>query len=242
MATTQLAHRDDVGGIPSDVPAHTAQREQYSLAKILGLWALAAGPMALLGWVVFPQLAPDFATDPLGAGVTRIALLALGLVWQFALSLLIVRREEGDSRWATVRRRLRLTAPQDPATGEPRRRLWLWALPFIVVIALVEMLLARPISAAWVSAFPFLAEPAGYSFDALFRSREILQQLEGAWWFFALFVAYAAFNTFLGEKFLFRACCCPGWMPRSGAGAGRPTVCSSAFTTSISRGGSRSRS
>jgi hypothetical protein len=33
--------------------------EQYSLAKILGIWALATAPMGVLGWIVFPLLAPD---------------------------------------------------------------------------------------------------------------------------------------------------------------------------------------
>jgi hypothetical protein len=27
---------------------------QYSLAKILGIWALATAPMGLLSWIVFP--------------------------------------------------------------------------------------------------------------------------------------------------------------------------------------------
>jgi hypothetical protein len=35
-------------------------REQYSLAKILGIWALAAAPMGILSWIVFPLLALDF--------------------------------------------------------------------------------------------------------------------------------------------------------------------------------------
>jgi hypothetical protein len=34
--------------------------EQYSLAKILGIWALAAIPMGILGWIAFGLLAPDF--------------------------------------------------------------------------------------------------------------------------------------------------------------------------------------
>jgi hypothetical protein len=110
----------------------TAERgEQYSLAKILGIWALAAAPMGVLSWIVFPLLAPDAGSDPLGAGVTRLALLTLGLVWLFVLSLIIVRREEGDLRWATLMRRLRLNAPRDPMTGEPRKRLWLWVVPFL---------------------------------------------------------------------------------------------------------------
>src|SRR3712207_8681109 len=82
-------------------------REQYSLAKILGIWALAAAPMGILSWIVFPLLALDFDTDPLAFGVTLFVLIALGLVWLFVLSMIIVRREEGDLRWATVKRRLR---------------------------------------------------------------------------------------------------------------------------------------
>ena len=31
--------------------------KQYSLAKILGIWALAAIPMGILSWVVFPAVA-----------------------------------------------------------------------------------------------------------------------------------------------------------------------------------------
>ena len=184
-------------------------REQYSLAKILGIWALAAAPMGILSWIVSPLLAPDFESDPLAFGVTRIVLLALGLVWLFVLSMIIVRREEGDLRWATVKRRLRLNVPREPATGQPRARLWLWVVPFLVAVALVELVLRSPIQSAWISFFPFLAEPQGYSFDVIFESQEILARLEGAWWFFALFVISAVFNSILGEEFLFRGVLLP---------------------------------
>ncbi len=185
------------------------ESEQYSLAKILGIWALAAAPMGILNWIVFPLLAPDFEADPLGFGIILLVLLALGVVWLFVLSMIIVRREEGNLRWATVKRRLRLNAPRKPATGEPRARLWLWVVPFIVATAVVELVLNTPLENAWVSVFPFLAEPHGYSFDALFGSQEILQRLEGAWWFFALIVVMAVFNTILGEEFLFRGVLLP---------------------------------
>ena len=46
--------------------------EQYSLAKILGIWAAAALPMGILGWVVYPALTPDRMSDPMGAAITRI--------------------------------------------------------------------------------------------------------------------------------------------------------------------------
>jgi hypothetical protein len=82
-------------------------------------------------------------------------------------------------------------------------------IPFLVAVAVVELVLNSPMENVWVSVFPFFAEPAGYSFDAIFQSREILQRLEGAWWFFALFLIQAAFNTFLGEEFLFRGVLLP---------------------------------
>ena len=53
--------------------------EQYSLAKILGLWVAAAAPMGILAYVVFPALGPDFESDPIGSGFTRTALIAVGL-------------------------------------------------------------------------------------------------------------------------------------------------------------------
>jgi CAAX protease family protein len=165
--------------------------------------------MGILSWIVFPLLAPDFESDPLGSGVTRVVLLTLGLIWLFVFSMIIVRREEGDVRWATLKRRLRLNAPREPAPVEPRPRLWLWVIPFLIAVAVVELVLRSPIQNAWVSVFPFFKEPAGYSFDAIFQSQEILARLEGAWWFFALFVIYAVFNTILGEEFLFRGVLLP---------------------------------
>lgn len=183
--------------------------EQYSLARIVGIWALAAIPMGVLGWVVFPALSPVLISDPLGAGVTRIVLLTFGLIWLFVLSMIIVRQEEGDLRWATVKRRLRLNAPRDPKTGEPRRRLWLWVIPLILAIVVWEIALRSFVDKPWVSLFPILAEPPGYSMSAVFGSREVLNRLAGAWWFLGLYVVNAVFNTILGEEFLFRGVLLP---------------------------------
>ena len=136
--------------------AAAGMEKQYSLAKILGIWALAAIPMGILSWVVFPAVSPDFGSDPLGAGVTRIVLLLIGLIWLFVLSMIIVRREEGDLRWATVKRRLRLNTPRDRKTGETRRRLWLWVIPFLIAIIVYEIALKPYVDDLWVSIFPFL--------------------------------------------------------------------------------------
>lgn len=184
-------------------------QDQYSLARILGIWALAAAPMAILSWIVFPAVSPDPASDPVGAGVARLVLLSIGLIWLFVLSMVIVHQEEGDVRWATIKRRLLLNAPRDPKTGETRRRLWLWAIPFLVAVVVWSSTLRSSIDGLWVSIFPFLAEPAGFGLGAIFGSQELMDGLVGAWWLLALFVVNAIFNTILGEEFLFRGVLLP---------------------------------
>src|SRR5215211_5412838 len=48
--------RGGVEGV-SAVEGTPSQSEQYSLAKILGIWAAAALPMGVLAWVVAPLVA-----------------------------------------------------------------------------------------------------------------------------------------------------------------------------------------
>jgi uncharacterized protein len=202
----------DTGGKVETAARANAESEmgaQYSLGRILGIWALAAVPMGILSWIIFPAVSPDFNSDPLGAGVTRFVLLLIGLIWLFVLSMIIVRHEEGDLRWATVKRRLRLNTPRDPRTGETRRKLWLWVIPFLIGVIVWELALTSYVDGLWVSLFPFLAEPPGYSLGAVLESQEMLDRLVGAWWFLVLFVVNAIFNTILGEEFLFRGVLLP---------------------------------
>ena len=186
------------------IPA-TESGDQYSLGKILGIWALAAVPMGILGWIVFPALSPDVESDPIGAGVTRFVLITIGLVWLFTLS--IVRLEEetcagrSSADCGSTRRAIR--------SGETRRRLWMWVIPFLIAIVLWELALRAFVDEPWVTIFPFLAEPPGYGLSGVFQSQELLDRLVGAWWFLGLFVVNAIFNTILGEEFLFRGVLLP---------------------------------
>src|SRR6266568_1891780 len=50
---------------------------QYSLSKILLVWAAAAIPMGILGWFVAPALAHATQTP----AIVRLAVLTVGLVW-----------------------------------------------------------------------------------------------------------------------------------------------------------------
>ena len=189
---------------------NTVQEDnQYSLVKILGLWAAAALPMGILGWVIYPALTPDRITDPLGAAITRTILMGLGLIWIFVLSILIVYREEGDLRWSTVRRRLRLNAPLDPKTGVPRRKLWLWLIPIIILALAAQQTYGAALKNLWVGILPFLAPPAGFDpFEAIFGSPELMAQVTGNWTFGGLFLILLVFNIF-GEEFFFRGVLLP---------------------------------
>ena len=161
---TSIVDQDRTGQIRVNDHAIPVQETgQYTLWQILGIWALAALPMGILGWVVIPAVSPDFKLDPLGAGVTRFVLITAGLIWQFVLSMIIVRKEEGDLRWATIKRRLRLNRPQDPTTGKTRRRLWLWVIPFIIGNVVWGVAITPYAEKLWVSIFPFLAEPPSFS-------------------------------------------------------------------------------
>ena len=204
MSTQAITSTKNVQGL-----SMSYEKNQYTLWQILGIWALAAIPMGILSWVVFPAVSPDFRSDPLGAGITRMVLITMGLIWLFVLSMIIVRQEEGDLRWATVKRRLRLNTPRDPKTDEPYRRLWLWVIPVMIASAAWDLAMVPIVQKLWVSSFPFFAEPAGYGMGTVLGSQEILDRLVGAWWFFGLFVALSVFNVFLGEELLFRGVLLP---------------------------------
>lgn len=182
---------------------------QYTLPQILGIWVAATLPMAVLGWLVNPLLAP--VIDPrIGIdGITRVILLTLGLIWQFVFSLWIVRSEMGMLTWATIRRRLWLNSPRDPQTGRPNKKLWLWLLPLFLVLFAIEFGISPVLNERWVAFFPWFAEPPAYSMATFMRSPDNQAQLVGAWWFLALFLILAVFNTFLGEEFLFHGVLLP---------------------------------
>jgi membrane protease YdiL (CAAX protease family) len=194
-------------------------KPQYSLPQVLGIWAAAALPMALLGWVFTPVLAPSIDRSVGIAGIARVVLLTLGLMWQFVLSMLVVYHEAGNLSWSAIKDRLWLNTPRDPGTGEPRRTLWLWLIPLSLLFPVFEFIVmpALAVNRLWVALFPFFAEPPEYSLSTLMASPDLRGQLVGAWWFLGLFIALAVFNTFLGEELLFRGVL----LPRMGGAFGR---------------------
>jgi uncharacterized protein len=210
-AETYDAEWGKAGSPPAGSAVTTAAESegQYSLFKILAIWAAAVIPMIVLGWVVAPLIGDRVDLGVGGANreaFTRAGLLTAGLIWQFILCMAIIFREEGDLRWSTIRRRCWLNTPRDPKTGQPRAKLWWWLAPFLVLLVLIQM---APLADLWESAFPFLGEPDKYSFEKILDSNERKSALEGAWQVLGLFIVLGIFNTVLGEELLFRGILLP---------------------------------
>ena len=179
--------------------------QQYTIVQILMIWAAAAIPMGLLGWIVAPAL----AADPAKPGFERLGVLTVGLFWQFLIVMYTIYKENGDLRWATLKEKLWLGAPRSPKTGEKSKRLWWWIVPLLIVTALYEMELGGYVSQAWTRIFPFFAEPPGWALGSALDTPEVRSQIVGAWGVLGLLALSAIFNTFLGEELLFRGLLLP---------------------------------
>jgi membrane protease YdiL (CAAX protease family) len=184
----------------------TAEKGQYSLWQILGIWLAGGAPFWILAWLIFPVLRQGLSA--VEGGLLWMKLDIVGLVWQFLLSMFILYREEGNIRISTIGRRFWLNNPVSPRTGQRDNRLWWLVIPLMLVIVALELGLSPFIDSIWIRIFPFLAEPQNRSLDALFAP-EMQARLIGAWDFFALFVISSVFNNFLSEEFLFRGVLLP---------------------------------
>jgi uncharacterized protein len=175
--------------------SRTVQVPTWTSTRLLAVWAAAALPMALLAWVVSPLLAKAFS-GPTATPRALVLSLTVGLIWQFALVLLVVRREQGTLRWPVLKEALWLRAPTSPSTGRRGGRLWWMLVPLIVLLAVEELL-------------PALPTPGGRDLTEFFASDSGQAWMSGNWGWFAIMVVMFVFNTALGEELLFRGLLLP---------------------------------
>jgi len=168
---------------------------QYTLAQIAVVWAAATLPMALLAWVVAPLLRDQLGGDEPLTQALLICLTA-GLIWQFALVVILTRRELGELRWSRVREALWLRPPRDPSSGRVGGRVWAWVLPFLALFAVEQVL-------------PGIPGPFSRDFGEFLDSDRGEEFFRGAWGWYAVVLALAVFNTVLGEELLFRGLLLP---------------------------------
>lgn len=175
---------------------------QYSLAKILGIWAIVSLPMPVVMFVIAPALISHVNMHP---AIFIWLLIIGGYVWQFIVSLWIIYHELGTLRWAAIRKRTWLNMPRDPDTGETRARLFWWLAPAALFILILEFGIGGFLDSAVARFFPFLSKlPTSIDFDQI-----MVPEFIGAWWLLGLALVNFAFNYFLGEEFLFRGVLLP---------------------------------
>ena len=177
---------------------------QYSLAEILAAWAAAAVPMGVLAWIIAPWLRDQLGGDDPFAEALLICLTA-GLIWQFVLVLILVRRELGGLAWSRVRDALWLRPPRDPKSGRVGGRVWWWALLFVVLAAVWALV-------------PSIPGPEPRDFADFLDSDRGEDFFRGAWGWWAVVVVFAVFNTVLGEELLFRGLLLPRMQGAFGRG------------------------
>jgi uncharacterized protein len=175
---------------PLAFPARERALPQLGLRGIIAVWAAAALPMGLLAWVVAPLVA-DQLSGPGALSRALIVTLAAGLVWQFVLVMVLVRREQGTLRWSVLKDALWLRAPRAPRSGRRGGRAWL-IVPLLAVALAAEELV------------PGFGRPVGRDLGEFLDSGVGHSLLSGAWGWFAALVAMFLFNTVLGEELLFR--------------------------------------
>src|SRR4051812_6503259 len=172
------------------IPRSTGRSElpQYSLGQILGIWAAAALPMGALAWIVAPWL-----RDQLGGRDPFIEALlicfAVGLLWELALVLILLRRELGGLAWPRVRDALWLGAPRDPKSGRVGGKVWLWVLPFVVLSGAVNALPIDPVG------------PMPRDLPKLIETDRAEHFFAGNWGWFGMLVAVALLAPVVEELF-----------------------------------------
>jgi len=181
--------------------AGDAETDQYSLRKILTIWAVVAIPMPILIFVVAPMLASGLDTHP-GLMIWYMGILAM--IWQFVVSVFLLWRELDDFTWSAIKTRIWLNKPTDPQTGRKSYKPFLWLIPAFLFVLLVEISpLVGFLDQILLAVFPALND-LGTEIDDLF-----VPELVGAWWLFVVASLNNIFNYFLGEELLFRGILLP---------------------------------
>ena len=176
-----------------------SMNKQYSLKKILLVWISSALPMAILAFVITPALIPLFHLPPL---IIYWFAINLGLVWQFVLSIIILKKDGYTINWFSIKKRLCFQKPRDPKTGKASNWLFLCVIPFILLNAIVSSGIGFP-------DLDSIAGPLIKNIPQYDLSNLVTPEFKGKWWILGVFILTMVFNYFLGEEFLYRGILLP---------------------------------
>jgi membrane protease YdiL (CAAX protease family) len=153
--------------------------------------------MGLLVWLVTPWLSRQLdGPDPFISALLLCFLV--GLLWQVTLVILLVGREQGSLRRSRVCAALWLRRPISPRTRRSGGKVWWWAVPFVLLSAVVN--------AGWIDPVGPLPRdlPATLELDPA----RLEHFFHGNWGVFGLFVAVVLLSP-IGEELFFRGLLLP---------------------------------
>jgi membrane protease YdiL (CAAX protease family) len=155
--------------------------------------------MAVLAFVVTPALVPIIDLPPL---IIYWIAVIVGLIWQFILSILVLKNDGHEINWATIKERMWYRKPLNPKTGKPSNWLFLWVIPFVLLSVILQI----------GGVFPDvdkLIAPLIQNLPQNDLSKLATQEFKGAWWILGLYLLTMPFNYLLGEEFLYRGILLP---------------------------------
>ncbi len=174
----------------------TSDDEQYSLAKIMTIWAAVAIPMPIMAFWIAPMVAAKTSIHPL---LMIWLFMIAGMIWQFILSMGLLYNELDEFTWANFCERVWLKKPANPKTGKASFIFFWYLIPAFGVYAAIELTLVVDIIGRLIL-LPFLWLATLPDLDLHDLATE---EFVGAWWLIVVAIVNCIFNYFLGEELLF---------------------------------------
>ncbi len=180
----------------------TQTNDQYSLLKILTIWALVAAPMPIMAFGIAPSVAIGSKLHPL---VIVWLFMIGGMIWQFILSVWLLYFELDTFTWAAICDRIWLKKPRDPKTETTSIKYFWWLIPAFAFYLVIEQTpIIDIIGRLILIPFPILE-----SLPELNLADLPAEQFVGDWWLMVITLVSCVFNYFLGEELLFRGILLP---------------------------------
>lgn len=189
-------------GITKTKMIKPATQKQYTLTQIIVLWLLVTVPMGIARFWIFPQFQD---VVPLHPGIFFWWLMILGMVWQFVLSVTVLKVELKTLYWSALKARLWLNHPLDRKSQQANQaRYWL-TIPVILYTFVLESYGTLDFVQDWfLRVFPSLTPP-----DTILIRSLATPEFRGAWYLVGMVLFSSLFNYLLGEELFFRGILLP---------------------------------
>lgn len=163
---------------------------------------MVALPMLLFRFALLPALVPVVDMHP---GILYWIMMIVGMMWQFVLSVIVLKRELGNLSWEKLKERLWLNHPVHPRTFRPYKLAYAFTVPIVLYAFFFESSgLFSFVEEGINRAFPSLA-PEDYTLIENLAVPEFV----GAWYLLGIALTSCLFNYLLGEELFFRGVLLP---------------------------------